>query len=232
MLRFLMILGATLISAFTLDFVTSRKLLNKYKMYGAFGKPGSGKSTWLTKKTYQHAKKGWICYTNDTTIQKMENVYSFDEDAFKKGEWQPDGRKGYINENGEINKENRNIVLFIDEIGSLYNNRDFKTNLTPKTLRFWKEHRHRRVKIYWGSQSYKDTDLKIRMLCDQYLLIKRSFLKNFSIVKPILVTLDIQNNEQGDNSGGQIVEKYSYDIFIFWEWLFLRKWIKKFDSYR
>ena len=44
--------------------------------------------------------------------------------------------------------------------------------------------------------------------------------------------MDIQNNEQGDNSGGQIVEKYSYDIIFFWKFILLPKWIKKFNSFR
>ena len=232
MLKFLIALISFGTGIFTLDFITSRKLINKYKCYGIFGKCGSGKSTFLTKLAYQHAKKGWTVYTNDPTIVGIENIKYFDDEAFKKGEWLPNGRKGKINEYGEKNKENRNIVLFFDEIGSLYNNRDFKNNLTPKTLKWWKEHRHRNCKIYYGSQSYKDMDLKIRNITDVLFIIKRSILQNFSVAKPILIKFDIQNNEQGDNSGGQIVEKYSYDIILFWKWILLPKWINKFDSYR
>ena len=232
MLRFLIALISFGTGIFAVDFITSRDLVNRYKCYGIFGKCGSGKSTFMTKLAYQHAKKGWVVYTNDPSIVGVENIKYFDEEAFKKGDWLPNGKKGKINEFGEINKEDRNIVLFFDEIGSLYNNRDFKNNLTPKTLRWWKEHRHRLCKIYYGSQSYKDMDLKIRNLTEVLFIIKRSILQNFSVARPILIKFDIQNNEQGDNSGGQIVEKYSYDIFIFWKWILLRKWIKKFDSYR
>ena len=232
MLKALLLIVSAFVSLYTIDFITSRKLVNRYKMYGIFGKCGSGKSTMLTMYAYKNAKKGWEVYTNDPSIIGIEGIKYFDDLKFKQGEWLPDGRKGHINEYGEVNKENRDICLIVDEIGSLYNNRDFKNNLNPKTLRWWKEHRHKNVKIYYGSQSYKDMDLKIRQLTDVLMIIKRSFFQNFSIAKPILIQFDIQNNETGDNSGGQIVEKYSYDIFLFWKWILLRKWIKKFDSYR
>lgn len=220
-----------IVITFTADFITSRKLLNFYKMYGIFGLPGSGKSTYLTMIMYKHIKKGWEVYTDDNSV-KIDGVKYFDSMALKNGSYLPDGRKGHMNEFGEINKENRNIVIFFDEIGIVYNNRNFKDNLSQDTLEWWKTHRHKRVKIYYGSQSYKDMDLKIRSLTDQLYLVKRGILKNFSVAKPILIKMDIQNNEQGDNSGGQIVEKYSYDIIFFWKFILLPKWIKKFNSFR
>lgn len=231
-MKFIMIIFSFLIGLKTVDIIVSMPLINRFKMYGIFGKPGSGKSTYLTMLSYKHIKKGWEVYTDDPS-NNIDGVEYFDSQAFKRGEWIPDGRKGHAWIDGTINTENRNIVLIFDEIGSLYNNRDFKTNLTPETLKFWKEHRHRRVKIYYGSQSWKDTDLKIRTLCDQYILIKRSkILQSFSIARPILVTMDIQNNENTENSGGQIIEKYSYDLIFFWKFINLRYWVSRFNSYR
>lgn len=223
-----------LILLYIVDFVTSRKLLNPYKMYGIFGKPGSGKSTYLTMRAYKELKKGWEVYTDDHSV-KIPGVNHFDSEALKRGDWLPDGRKGHVWVDGTLNKKNRNIVLIFDEIGSTYSNREFKTAFTPETLRWWKEHRHKRVKIYYGSQSYKDMDLKIRQLSDQLYIIKRGFFKNFSVAKPILINFDIMTGndaENQNNNGGQIIEAYKYDLIFFWKPILLRKWIKKFDSYR
>lgn len=231
-MKILLIVFAVLVISKVCDIVISFPLINKFKAYGIFGKPGTGKSTLITKMTYQHLKKGWTVYTNDPTCN-IEGVHYYDENLFKNGLWLPDGRKGYVNEWQQTNEEDRQILLCIDEIGSLYNNRDFKNNFTPETLRWWKEHRHRKVKVIYGSQSYKDMDLKIRSLTDVLYIVNRgAFYKAWSVAKPILIKFDIQNNEMGDSAGGQIVEKYTYDIFLFWKYLFLPKWIKKFDSYR
>lgn len=229
MVRAIALFFSTLTGIIIIDKITGRKLINKHKQIGVFGKPGTGKSTLLTAWIYKHIKRGWEVYSD--TENNIPGCRFFNGEDFKKGDWLPDGRKGYINEEGKINEENRNILIVFDEIGILYNNRSFRDNLNPKTLDFWKRHRHRRVKIIYGSQSYKDMDLKIRQLTDTMYLVNRSFLRNFSIAKPILIKMDIANNENTENAGGQIVEKYNYDIFIFWKLIPLRKWITKFDSY-
>lgn len=219
MIQFIFILFSVFILIIVVDHVTGIKLINKYKIVGIFGKPGSGKSTYLTSQAYKHVKRGWDVYTDNATMCTLPGVKYFDSQEFKAGRWLPDGRN-----------QEKPILLIFDEIGSLYNNRDFKSNLTSETLRWWKEHRHKKVKVIYGSQSYNDMDLKIRALSDTLKLIKRSMLWNFSVIKPILITLDIQNDDH-TATGGKIVEKYSYDFIIFWRWLFLPKWIKKFDSY-
>lgn len=218
------------VGTFIIDRITGRKLINPFKMIAIFGKPGSGKSTLETKWMYKDIKRKWEVYTDNPTV-KIPGIKYFDIEKFKSGEWLPDGRKGYKNENGEINEEDRYISIYWDEIGIAYSNRDFKNNLNPKTLAWWKKHRHNRVKVVYGSQSYKDMDLKIRNLTDKMYLVNRSFWNNLSIAKPILIKMDIQNNENTESSGGQIVEKFSYDIFIFWKPILLQRWIHKFDSY-
>lgn len=219
-----------------LDQITGAALINKYKMYGIFGLPGSGKSTYMQKLMYKHIKQGWIVYYDD--YSKIPGVKHFDGEALKKGEWLPDGRKGEIAIKGKQgtkykNKKNRNIVLFFDEMGLLFDSRQFRTAFTPETLNWWKKHRHYRIKIYYGSQSWDDMDLKIRVLTDQYFLCERSFFKNFTIIKPIIVNLGITNgaNEQANNDGGKITKNFQYEPIIFWKWLLLRKWISKFNSF-
>lgn len=211
----------TLCLIFTVDIITGQKLINKYTVTGIFGKPGSGKSTLLTKMMYQDLKNGWIVYSD--TPNNVDGVINFDPLEFKSGKWLPDGR---------INNEN--IAVYFDEMGILYNNREFKNNLNSKTLEWWKTHRHHRCKIVYGSQSYKDMDLKIRALSTTLYLCKRGILRNFTVAKRIKVIMDIQNNDNPDSKdqGGQIIEKYEYDLPIFWKFTLLPKWIKKFNSYR
>ena len=210
------------VAIFTVDIITGRKLINPYTVTGIFGKPGSGKSTLLTKMMYHDLKKGWKVYSD--TPNNVEGVEFFNPLDFKSGKFLPDGRI-----------ENKDIAVYFDEMGIIYNNRDFKQNLNADTLKWWKTHRHHRVKVVYGSQSYKDMDLKIRSLSTSLYLCKRGILRNFTVAKRIRVIMDIQNNDNpnsnNNNSGGEIIEKYQYDLPIFWKFTLLPKWIKKFNSY-
>lgn len=220
-LKYLLLAINTIIIFWLYGFILDKTVLfNPYKFYMAFGKPGAGKSTWLTAQAYKHNKKGWKVYQNvaGCTIGETYNI-----NDLKKGRWLPDGRK---------NKEN--ILLIIDEIGLAYNNRDFKKQFTPQTLEFFKEHRHRRVKIICASQSYKDFDTKLRDLVDMLSIVRRSFFRHLVLVKPIYVKIDISNpeNDSGtEEQGGKIIELYSYQLIIFWRWYNIMKWRKKYNSF-
>lgn len=233
-MRAVRILLAALITILLTDSLTSRKLINKYLVIGMFGKSGSGKSVSMTKMMFQHSKH-WMVFSDVPNALTDSGVINyFDSSAFKRGDWLPDGRKGHVWVDGTINEHDRDICLFFDEMGILYNNRAFKDNLSPKTLEWWKTHRHKRVRIIYASQSYKDMDLKIRQLTHRLYLVKRGFLKNFCILKSIAIHMDIENpsDSSNDSTGGTIVEKFSYELPIFWKFTFLPKWIKKYDSYR
>lgn len=221
MLAFVQFLIITITLIFIVDIVTGRKLINPYTMTGIFGKPGSGKSTMLTMMMYKDLKKGWTVYSD--TPNNIEGVNFFNPLEFKDGSFLPDGRTN-----------NEDIAIYFDEMGILYNNREFKSNLNSRTLEWWKKHRHYRVKVVYGSQSYKDMDLKLRAITDRLFLVKRGILRNFSVAKKIRVIMDIQNNDNPDSKdqGGQIIEKYEYDLPLFWKFILLPKWIKRFDSYR
>lgn len=227
---FFKILIILLASIYIVDGHFGKKLVNLYECWGLFGKPGCGKTTLLNKFAYQHQKKGWTVYTDFGTT--IPGIQQFADDDFKSGKWLPDGRKGKLNEYGDINESDRDILIVIDEIGTLYNNRDYKTNFTnPSVLKWWKEHRHRRCKIIYASQIYNDMDKKIRPLTDKYMIVKRSPLKCISYAKPILTSIDITNSESSDNAGGQIIDIYKYAPFTSWIYTLLPRWIHKFDSF-
>lgn len=213
------------------------QLKNIFDMWIIFGKPGSGKSTVLQKIMYKAVKKGWIVYYDGSTF--IKGVKSFDTDAFKKGKWLPDGRKGHYEwydatnkeKHGEINQENKKIMLCFDEIGILYNNRDFKNAFTPDTLAWWKLHRHKRIAVRAASQTYKDMDLKLRQLTDQNYLMHTGIITGLRSAKRIIINFDIMNSDNGDSAGGQIIEAYRYDLPFFHIYLWMPKWIRMFNSH-
>lgn len=246
-MRAILIVIGVLACIYVVDAIISRRLHNPYTVIGYFGLPGSGKSTYLAAEAIKHARRGWTVYTNDTSVQG-DNIRHYDAEAYKRGEWLPDGRAGRPEWYGQkydasakryvdvcsdvINETDRDICLCIDEIGILYNNREFKQNFTAETLAWWKKHRHARIKVIYNSQSYKDTDLKIRQLTAKYYIVKRAILRSWVTARPIFVMFDIRNSDTESNSGGQIVEAYSYDIFLLNKHIFLPYWVRKFDSYQ
>lgn len=242
---------------FVVDRFVGAKFDNIFTCLGIFGKPGSGKTLLLTVLNYKHLKKGWDCFVDYECT--LTGVQRFNDNEFKLGHWLPDGRVGFpswynadcfdiddwlemnvdiqkmhidMGHCGTVNEYNHNICISVDEIGSVMNNRSFKTNFSPATLRWWSEHRHRRVKIYWASQGWKNPDLRIReSLTDGFYLCKRSLLRTVCTAKPITVRTDIVNVDNGDNVGGQIVDFYKFLFITQWKFCFLPKWIHKFNSF-
>lgn len=220
MALFLKYLFFSLIIVFVIDRYIGTKYDNKYPCYGIFGKPGAGKTLLLTYLAWYHIKRGWVVYVDFPC--KIDGIKHFDDLEFKSGKWLPDGR---------INNEN--ILMLFDEMGTIFNNRDFRTNFAnPDVLKWWSEHRHRQCKIYWASQGWKNPDLRIReSLTDGFYLCSRSILRTFVQAKPIMLKTDILNNESGENTGGQIVDFYKFAFFIQWKFLFMPKWVNKFNSF-
>lgn len=217
-------------SILTLDSILGAKFDNIFSCIAIFGKPGSGKTMFLTREAYRHVKKKWKVFVDFPCY--VNGVHQFNDELFKSGKWMPDGRNddgvwdSNITEKREVKQK---ICLIIDEIGTLYNNRDFKTNFNNETLRWWKEHRHAGVKVIYASQSYNDMDKKLRVLTDAYYLLKKPFFKLFRYAKLVLVDTDISNENK--DTGGQIIDLYKYSIFLQWKFLWLPKWVKKFNSY-
>lgn len=215
----IIVIFSCVVILFTVDRIVGSKYDNLFPCFGIFGKPGSGKTLLLTFLSWWHLKRGWKVYVDFPCT--LTGVERFDDEEFKSGRWLPDGRPN-----------NEKILICVDEIGTVYNNRSFKTNFNTETLRWWSEHRHRRVKIYWASQGWKNPDLRIReSLTDGFYLCKRSLLRTFILAKPIMVKTDILNNETGENTGGQIVDFYKFAFFTDWKLLFMPKWIHKFNSF-
>lgn len=143
---------------------------NPYKLIMVFGKKGSGKSTFLAKTAYGYLKKGYHVYTSipvpGCILFKPEQIGEF---TFPE-----------------------NSVIFIDEVGMIWDNRNFK-NFSTKVRDYFKLQRHEKHIVYLFSQTF-DIDVKLRNLTDRmYLLTShmgfisccRSIKRSITIVNPI-----------------------------------------------
>ena len=124
---------------------------NPYKLVMVFGKKGSGKTTFLAKTAYQYLKKGRPVYSTE----RIPGVIQFD-----------------VEEIGKVTFP-ENAVLLIDEVGMIWDNRNFKT-FKPEVRDYFKYQRHERHIVYLFSQTF-DVDIKLRNLTDCMYLCKCHF---------------------------------------------------------
>lgn len=124
---------------------------NPYTLTMIFGKKGSGKTTTMTKLAHQAQRRGQAVYSN---IPLPGCFLISDEDiGFK--------------------QIPPNSVLLVDEVGMIWDNRQFK-NFKPEVRDWFKLQRHYRVKVYLFSQTF-DIDKKLRDLTDDMYLIEKRF---------------------------------------------------------
>lgn len=193
----------------TLYHLLTKKYLNPYKLIMVFGKKGAGKSTLQTKLALNYSKKGWTVYCTS----HIPCTYYIPEELI-----------------GKVELE-RHSVLLVDEVGMLWDNRDFKS--FSKEVRDWfKLQRHRKVKVYLFSQTF-DVDKKIRDLVDEMYLIN-NVLRCFSYAKRINRRITI--TKATDTNGSTLADELYFDsILFFWcgsrKLTFIPKYAKYFDSY-
>lgn len=184
-----------------------RKLKNPYKLYMVFGKKGSGKSTYLCKLALKYKKKKYTIYTNMTDCMISGVRIVNPEDL---GDFVPEPRS----------------VLLLDEVGMLYDNRNFK-NFKPAVRDFFKLQRHYHVVVYLASQSF-DVDKKLRDLTDKMYLVNSVF-PWLSLIRPITKKIGlVEASAQGES---RIVDNLKFSWIFSWRFLFVPKYIKCFDSF-
>lgn len=188
----------------------TRKYDNPYKVYFLMGLMGSGKSTFIAKKSIFFQKRGRKVYSN---IVIPGNIYFDADDVVGNFSFEPES------------------VVFIDEVGTIWDNRDFAK--FPKNVRdFFVYARQHRLLIYLFSQSY-DIDKKIRDRNHGIYLIKR-FCRVWSVARKVYKVQSIGHNMEGS---GTIIDDYQYasiiDCLLFggWEWTFIPRWTSFFESY-
>ena len=184
-------------------------------IYGVFGLPGAGKTTFLTWVAIQ-ALKGkqpvlgrlaWkvpICectpYERVYTNFDVEGCYKLDFDAL--------GIQDF-----------HDCLILIDEIMLLCDSRDYK-NFPVRLRNFLALHRHSNVDIVYCSQGYADTDKRFRNLTDKIFYIEKR--GKFTRVSPIEKSWRIDQDIQ---------EGYTLCPPIGSTWIYRPRYYKEFDSF-
>lgn len=133
---------------------------NPYKLIMVFGKKGSGKTTLLTKLALKYIKRGIPVYSTTP----VPGAYLFDPHEIGMSDFPPDS------------------VIFVDEVGLVWNSRDFKT-FSGDVRKYFKYQRHLRHTVYLFSQAF-DIDKNLRDLTD-YMYIVRCYMNFISIASMV-----------------------------------------------
>lgn len=205
---FFIIIGSVIGLVFLFHFVT-KKYLNPFKLTMIFGKKGCGKTTFLTKTALQHIKRGWLVFSTEN----IPGTFKIDPSQIGQFMIPPYS------------------VLLVDEVGMVWDNRDFK-NFKNSVRDWFKLQRHYKVKVYLFSQTF-DIDKKLRDLTDQMYYLENKF-RIFSWAKKIDKHCVLTQAESDRPS--TIAENLQFEPFLLWPFgsrmlTYIPKYSKYFDSY-
>lgn len=176
---------------------------NFYELIILFGKKGSGKSTHIAKMAYQYQKKGYKVYSNID----VSGCYIYDPKDIGEYTFEP------------------NSVVFCDEIGIIWNNRNYK-EFKDCVIQWFKYQRKYKIRMYAYSQSPDDFDITLRRLIDRLFIVKR--IGNISIQIPVLNIIDVGHDHEGH---GQIITNYKKAFFTSWKLTYLPRYYGLFESF-
>lgn len=190
-------------------FYFSIRFRPKYKFYHCIGKPGSGKTTTMVKLAHKYNKKGYTVYAN----VDIPGTYRIEDSDITKYELK------------------RNSVLLIDEIGLIFDNRNYK-NFTPDQRDWWKLYRHRKL-IIWSFSQDMDIDKKVRkLLTDIFVVV--NYFGIYTVLKKVKRKFPVISKDHDGES--QITDEYRVSPFITAPfggriYVFIPRWARLFDSF-
>lgn len=182
---------------------------NPYRLIMVFGKKGSGKTTMIVKLTQKYIKRGIKVYS---TVP-VPGAYLFD-----------------VKEIG-FSHFDAGSVIFIDEVGMIWDNRNFKNFLT-EVRDYFKLQRHYKHTVYLFSQSF-DVDLKLRNLTDSMYLTK-TYFNVISIARRVNRSITIvhpsgegESRIADDLDFAPLLAFWTFPVRITW----IPAWTRYFDSF-
>ncbi len=187
--------------------IYGKRFINPNKLIFIFGKKGSGKSTYMVKLMLRHLKRGWTIYTNMIDIN-IPGVRIFNLESLTR--CTPD----------------EHSVVFIDEGGITFDNRNYK-NFDRGYTEWFKFQRKYKCKVYINSQSF-DIDKKLRDLTDS-MVLQVNYFNVIGVGKPIIRTVKL--TEATADSESRIADQLKFDKPWRWQFTWLPRYFKYFDSY-
>ena len=184
-----------------------RSFRNPWKLYMIFGKKGSGKSTYLVRQAVQSLRKGKLVYTNMSELNIAGIRYI---DPMDLGDFVPI----------------QDSVLVLDEVGMLWDNRNFK-DFKASTRDFFKLQRHYHVTCYLASQTW-DIDKKIRDLIDGAFLCVNLF-GCLAVNKRIALKWVLTDSTSEAESS--IAQNLKFAPIWNWHFCWIPKYVHYYDSF-
>lgn len=190
----------------------TRKYLNPYKLIFIFGKKGSGKSTLLTKYALDYVRKGWNVYSTEY----CPGTYHISPKDVGFSYFPP------------------NSVIIVDEVGMIWDNRNFK-NFPEQVRDYFKLQRHYQHVVILASQTF-DVDKKIRDLADEMYLVTKKF-RVFSYAKKILRETVLLKSTATQGGDSRISEDLVFDsLLLCWagsrKFTYIPKYTRYFNSFK
>lgn len=206
---FLIPFGYSLVFGFVVLLCFAWAYRNPYRLIMVFGKKGSGKTTMIVKLTQKYLKRGVPVYS---TVP-VPGAYLFDVKNIGFSMFPPGS------------------VIFIDEVGMIWDNRNFKAFKT-EVRDYFKLQRHYRHTVYLFSQSF-DVDIKLRNLTDS-MYLTRTYFNVISVARRINRSLTIvhpsgegESRIADDLDFAPLLALWTFPVRITW----IPAWTRYFDSF-